>query len=242
MKICAAQIKSVKGDIQANIELHKKVISLAASNGVRLVVFPELSLTGYEPDLAKDLATSADDARLEDLQKLSDANQMIVAAGLPVQSSTGVLIGMVVFQPAKSRLTYFKQHLHSDEWPYFIAGQERLILKFETHKIAPAICYESLLPEHSDQAARDGADIYFASVAKSAAGVEKAFAHMPQVAKKNAMLVMMANSVGPSDNFIGAGKSSVWIADGSRVDGLDQTSEGLLVFDTKTETAMKVYL
>lgn len=242
MKICAAQIKSVKGDMKANVELHKKMINLAVSHGVQLVVFPELSLTGYEPDLAKDLATNADDARLEDLQKLSDANQIIVTAGLPVQSSGGVLIGMVVFQPGKPRLTYFKQHLHSDELPYFVAGQDELILTFETHRIAPAICYESLLSEHSDQAAANGADIYFASVAKSAAGVEKAYAHMPQVAKKNAMLVMMANSVGPSDNFIGAGKSSVWFADGSRVDGLDQTSEGLLVFDTKTETAMKIYL
>jgi predicted amidohydrolase len=242
MKICAAQMKSVKGDIKKNIELHKKMIGLAALHGVQLVVFPELSLTGYEPDLAKNLATSSEDVRLNEIQKMSDVNLVTIAAGLPIESSGGVLIGMVVFQPGKPRQTYFKQHLHSDELPYFISGHDDLLLTFDELKIAPAICYESLLSEHSDKAARNGADIYFASVAKAPGGVGKAYAHMPQVAKKHAMVVMMANSVGPSDNFIGAGKSSVWRTDGSLVEALDETSDGLLIFDTKTKVAKKIYL
>jgi predicted amidohydrolase len=49
------------GDIQRNIEHHKNFIALAGSYGVDTVIFPELSLTGYEPALAKALATHTDD-------------------------------------------------------------------------------------------------------------------------------------------------------------------------------------
>ena len=53
MRISVAQIESVKGDIANNIIKHKKVINLAIKNKVEVIVFPELSLTGYEPTLAK---------------------------------------------------------------------------------------------------------------------------------------------------------------------------------------------
>jgi len=58
MKICVAQTRPVKGDIQSNIENHKKFIDLAVSGGADTIIFPELSLTGYEPELAKELATN----------------------------------------------------------------------------------------------------------------------------------------------------------------------------------------
>jgi predicted amidohydrolase len=46
MKICVAQTRAIKGDIQSNIDNHKKLIDLAISNGANIVIFPELSLTG----------------------------------------------------------------------------------------------------------------------------------------------------------------------------------------------------
>ena len=52
MKICAAQTRPVKGNIQQNIENHKKLINLAVVNGADIIIFPELSITGYEPELA----------------------------------------------------------------------------------------------------------------------------------------------------------------------------------------------
>jgi hypothetical protein len=53
-----------------------------------------------------------------------------------------------------------------------------------------------LQPNHSEKAFQLGADIYIASVAKSQSGVDKAMRHYPEVAKKYAMPVLMANSVG----------------------------------------------
>ncbi|EAV1697402.1 hypothetical protein H8Q20_004914 [Salmonella enterica] len=47
------------------------LIESAVSAGVNLIFFPELSLTGYEPEMAKDLAL-ADESSLSPLQVLSD--------------------------------------------------------------------------------------------------------------------------------------------------------------------------
>ena len=53
MKICVAQTRPIKGNIEANIENHINLLKLAISNEAEAVFFPELSLTGYEPELAK---------------------------------------------------------------------------------------------------------------------------------------------------------------------------------------------
>ncbi|MFP3681720.1 nitrilase-related carbon-nitrogen hydrolase, partial [Pseudomonas sp. SIMBA_041] len=52
MKLCAVQLASLKGDLQGNLERHLVCIEQAVALGAELVVFPELSLTGYEPTLA----------------------------------------------------------------------------------------------------------------------------------------------------------------------------------------------
>ena len=56
MRIAVAQTKPVKGDMQHNVDQHKKLIAVAIANKADLVIFPELSITGYEPALAKDLS------------------------------------------------------------------------------------------------------------------------------------------------------------------------------------------
>src|SRR5262249_42743510 len=51
-KIAAAQFASVRGDLAGNILTHAAAIAAAADQRVSVLVFPELSLIGYEPDLA----------------------------------------------------------------------------------------------------------------------------------------------------------------------------------------------
>ena len=67
MKICVVQAESVKGDVQSNISNHKRLIDLAVSDGAEIIIFPELSLTGYEPEIAEEFATSKDDSRFKRL-------------------------------------------------------------------------------------------------------------------------------------------------------------------------------
>ncbi len=47
LKIAIAQISTHLGDVKANLEKHLELIHQAQTNGAELIVFPELSLTGY---------------------------------------------------------------------------------------------------------------------------------------------------------------------------------------------------
>jgi predicted amidohydrolase len=235
MKICIAQTKPIKGNISANIEAHKKFIELAFTLNAEAIFFPELSLTGYEPELANKLATNQDDNRLDIFQEISNKNKIIIGLGLPTVAESQIRISMIVFQPNKPRQTYSKQQLHSDEFPYFETGDEQLIIKTNDKNIAPAICYESLQETHIENAFNLGADVYLASVAKPEKGIEKAYNHYPKVAKQYAMPVLMANCVGFCDNFLSAGNSAVWTKEGELAGQLDDKTEGILIFDTETE-------
>jgi predicted amidohydrolase len=235
MKICIAQTKPIKGNVSANIEAHKRFIELALTLNASAIFFPELSLTGYEPELAKKLATNQNDNRLDIFQEISDKNKIIIGLGLPTATELQIRISLIIFEPNKPRQTYSKQQLHSDEFPYFENGVGQVIIQTNDKNIAPAICYESLQPTHSENAFKLGADIYIASVAKPANGVDKAFEHFPAVAKQYAMPVLMANCVGFCDNFLSVGKSAVWTKEGKLVGQLDDKNEGILIFDTETE-------
>jgi predicted amidohydrolase len=239
MKICIAQTKPIKGNVSANIEAHKRFIELALTLNAEAIFFPELSLTGYEPELAKTLATNQNDHRLDIFQETSDKNKIIIGLGLPTATESQIRISMIIFEPNKPRQTYSKQQLHSDEFPYFENGVKQVIISTNDKKIAPAICFESLQPTHSENAFKLGADIYLASVAKPANGVEKAFDHYPKVAKQYSMPVLMANCVGFCDNFLSVGKSAVWTKEGKLVGQLDDKTEGVLLFDTETEEIVK---
>ena len=235
MKIGIAQTSPVRGSISANIDSHLKFINLALKHHAEAIFFPELSLTGYEPELAKELAADDNDSRLEVFQQLSDKSEIIIGLGLPTISGSKIRISMIIFEPNKPRHVYSKQILHADEFPFFEEGNEQLIIKKETTQIAPAICFESLQLNHAEKAFKLGANLYLASVAKPSKGVEKANRHYPSIAKQYEMPVLMANSVGFCDNFLSAGLSSVWNKKGELVGQLDDKSEGILVFDTETE-------
>ena len=237
MKLIAAQIRSVPGEIEENICKHIDVIHLAASKGGDVVFFPELSLSGYEPGLAEALSVQPSDGRLDRFQVLSDRYGMLIAVGAPTQGKKGTEISMICFQPGVARKTYSKQQLHSDEFPFFTSGTEPLALTQANHVLVPAICYESMQANHAEQAADLGAQVYLASVAKHERGVMAGFGHYPLIAKKHAMAVMMANCVGAADNFIGAGQSAIWNADGELVCSADALQEALVMYDMQTRQA-----
>jgi predicted amidohydrolase len=79
MKIAAAQTKPIKGDIEKNIASHLKLIDETIKHKVDAVFFPELSITGYEPELAATLATTEHDSRFEVFQQLANSNDIAIA-------------------------------------------------------------------------------------------------------------------------------------------------------------------
>ncbi|UZR97840.1 carbon-nitrogen hydrolase family protein [Chondrinema litorale] len=231
MKLCVAQLASKKGDILENISRHIKMINSAVTQGAELIIFPELSLTGYEPKLAKALATSQDNKMLGEFQQLSDQHQITIGLGLPTKYSESICISMVIFQPNQSRLTYSKKYIHTDEEPYFVCGKNFPVLKLKGKNIAIAICYELSIPAHAEAAYNNGADVYIASVAKTETGIAKAHETLCAIAKKYNFPVLISNSVGPSEDFISAGNSAIWDKNGILQANLDAVEEGLLLFN-----------
>lgn len=235
MKISVAQLRPVKGDISANIERHLELIERAISLNANALFFSELSLTGYEPELARELAKNQDDKIFDDFQKISNDNNITIGIGVPTKANSGIQISMLIFQPNSPRQTYSKQQLHADEFPYFVSGDKQIILKVENNRIAPAICYESLQNDHAENARKLGAEIYLASVAKSQNGISKAYTHYPKIARQYSIPVLMTNSVGYCDNFLSVGQSAVWSKNGQLLAQLNDIEEGIIVFDTETE-------
>jgi len=239
MKIAIAQTRPIKGAVSANIEAHKNFIGLALTLKADAIFFPELSLTGYEPELANELATSQNDSRLDTFQNISDKDKIIIGLGLPTRTESKIRISMIIFEPNRPRRTYSKQQLHSDELPHFENGVEQVVITTDEVRIVPAICYESLQPTHFENAFKLGVDIYLASVAKSEKGIENALKYFPIMARQYAIPVLMSNSVGFCDNFLSAGKSAVWTKDGKLAGQLDEKTEGMLIFDMETEDILE---
>ena len=239
MRVAIAQIEAIKGNVEENIENHLKWIKQAIQNNADMLVFPELSVTGYEPDLAENLATNQDDTRLDEIQNLSDRNGITIGVGLPTKDESDVFVSMIIFQPNKERITYSKQYLYPPEEPIFKAGKNPLVLNFETEVVSPAICYEISNKAHCEFAKRNNATIYIASVLSSINGIDADMKKLSDIAKHNDLVTFMANYVGESGGYKCAGKSSVWDTTGKLIGQLDSETEGILIYDTETKEIVK---
>lgn len=239
MKICIAQTHPIKGDIKKNIEAHKRLISLAILNNADIIVFPELSLTGFEPELAKQLATTKDDERFVELQEISNTQGIIICVGVPIKSNQGILISMLIFQPNKPIEIYSKQHLHNDEFTVFAAGNHSFFLEKETTKIAFAICYETSIKQHAEYAHNKNATVYMASVLNSTKSIDADIERLSKIASGHKMTVFMSNYVGISGGYKCAGKSSIWNNKGEIIAQLNSETEGILIYDNLTDNVFK---
>lgn len=238
MKICVVQTRPVKGDIKNNIAAHQKILDLAVAAGAEMIIFPELSLTGYEPTLADALATTLEDGRFDTFQTISNQNKVTIGAGMPTKNGDGFCISMLLFQPKQPRRMYSKKYLHVDEEPFFVSGENFPVLPVNERQIGLAICYELSIVAHAETAVAGGADVYLASVAKTKAGVEQASKRLAHIAQMYGIPVLMSNCVGPADNFVSAGNTAVWNKNGQLLAQLDDTSEGCIIFDTDSETVI----
>ena len=146
---------------------------------------------------------------------------------------------MIIFRPLQPRQTYFKQYLHPDEEPYFMKGPPQKVLQGVNDHIALAICYEISVSEHAKRAYENGAEIYIASVAKTADGIEKAFETLATTAKKYSMIVLVSNCVGECEGKEAGGRSAIWNDKGMLLEQLNDKDEGIIIFDTNTQEIIK---
>ncbi|WP_419535454.1 carbon-nitrogen hydrolase family protein [Endozoicomonas sp.] len=163
-KVAVAQIPSVKGDVNKNIESHLKAIDVAVEHQTSIVIFPELSLTGYEPELASDLAFVKEDERLQAFVSAASKSDIWIVVGAPLKIGNEIYIGSIIFSPDGDVSTYSKMNLHSGEERFFSVGKEPEVLEINNHRVALAICADTNNPLHAQAYAKVRATVYAAGV------------------------------------------------------------------------------
>lgn len=242
MKICVAQTRPHKSEVLKNIEGHNKLIELALPYDVDVIIFPELSVTGYEPEIATELATNQDDDIFDHFQNTSDKYGITIGVGMPTKDEKGTSISMILFQPQHVRKTYHKKYIHADEEAHFVSNTNFTGLIGPEHNIAPAICYELSVPEHSEAAAAAGASYYVASAVKSQTSLEKSYQSLADIAKKYGMVTMISNCVGMTGEYECPGGSAVWNRDGILLASLNAHQEGILIYNNVEDQISVNYL
>lgn len=225
-RISVAQIHSVSGDVEENIRRHILAIKKAATLGVSYLVFPELSLTGYEPTLANQLAFTKNDDRLNPLIACAMEHAINIAVGAPLASAGLPNIALIIISQSGRVDTYQKMHLHLGEDVYFSPGEHHHILSLCGTKIANAICADTSQASHAQIAFGLGASVYVAGVLITEAGYQTDTDLMKSYALKHNMLVAMANHNKSTGGWQPIGKSAMW------------SNRGLLVSATENQQAL----
>jgi predicted amidohydrolase len=229
-KIAAAQVASIGGELARNLRTHAAVISAAAEHEVSVLVFPELSLVGYEPALAASHAITASDPRLTQLGELAHLHGMHVLVGAPlVTDGAKPALGAILFGPDGSRRTYAKMHLGGSEPDYFAAGSGPLVFGSNGQTVGLSICADSAAPSHPRTCASLGASVYAAGMFLNAEWYATDAPRLAAYAPRHRLLVLMANHAASVGTYVSVGKSAVWAPDGSLLAQAAGTEDALVV-------------
>jgi predicted amidohydrolase len=239
--IAVAQTIPVRGDVGANIERHLRLVQVAAGARAHVLVFPELSLTGYELDLAADLAFSEGDSRLAPLVEAASTASLILIVGAPVRIGSRLHIGAFIVHPDGTLGLYTKHHLGafsagacSDGVPpaeatVFHPGDRNPLVRIGSATAAVAVCADTGRPSHPQEAAQRGAGLYLASMFIIPSELEREVTNLAALSVRHSMAVAVANYGGPSGGLASAGGSAIWSEEGSLLARLESTGAGVAV-------------
>jgi predicted amidohydrolase len=235
LKIAVAQVPSIRGDVAGNLLTHLNAVSRAATEGVDYLVFPELSLTGYEPELAGSLAFSASDKRLAPFIEAANKHDIFIGAGVPLTGSGLPKIGLVIFSPDGTIEIYEKIHLHPGEEKYFCAGRSHHFLHINGIKIANAVCADTNHPEHVEFCVAEKAEVYLAGVLFSEQGYRIDERQLASYAQKHNILVAIANHNAMTGGWKPCGKSAIWSASG-KIAAANTRHSALVIAELREQT------
>ncbi|HVO36844.1 MAG TPA: carbon-nitrogen hydrolase family protein [Candidatus Acidoferrum sp.] len=155
IRLALAQTSSKRGDKAANLKKMEKITVAAKRQGADIVIFPELSLTGYAMrDEIYELAETIPGTSTKAVESIAKKTKMHIIFGMPELSgktqatlhNTAVLIssqGLV----GKYRKMYLPTHSIFEEKRYFRPGYDAAVFNTELGEIGMTICYDLFFPE-----------------------------------------------------------------------------------------------
>ncbi|MEO3744468.1 carbon-nitrogen hydrolase family protein [Plantactinospora sp. B5E13] len=208
--IAVAQPPTTTYDVVANVAAHADAVRAAAA---RVVVFPELSLTGYELDAAP---VDADDPRLAPLVGACAVTGTTALVGAPVRGESGrEHIGMLAVDGGGARVVYRKVHVHESE-ARFSPGDGPVVLDVDGWRLGLAICRDTRFAGHDAATAALGMDVYVAAVLDHARDAHVPAERARRVVGDHRVWVATASFAGGTGGGFdpAAGGSAIWGPDG----------------------------
>jgi predicted amidohydrolase len=214
LTIAAAQPVCTAKDVRANALEHARVIRAADA---RLVVFPELSLTGYELDAD---TVAPDDDELRAIVAACAETESVALVGAPVEGEDArAHIVMLHASSAGVDVAYRKSYLGGDEPARFAAGDGPVAIDVDGWRVGLGICKDTAVEQHiSDTAALDP-DLYVAGLVHLPEELSVQEERALRIARACRAYVAFASFAGPTGGGFDrtAGVSSIWAPDGTLI-------------------------
>jgi len=214
LSLAVAQPPCVSYDVALNAAAHAQAVRSA---GARVVVFPELSLTGYELDAP---AIGTDDPRLAPIvEACADAGSLALA-GAPADGDAGAShIAMLAIDGTGATVAYRKMWLGGAETDRFAPGIRPTALDVDGWRLGLAICKDTGVPQHASDTADLDIDVYVAGVLEAADDAAVQPERARRVASEHGVWVAVAGFAGSTGGGFDAtaGGSAIWMPDGTEI-------------------------
>ncbi|MGZ5584043.1 MAG: nitrilase-related carbon-nitrogen hydrolase, partial [Usitatibacter sp.] len=220
MKIAVAQINTTVGDFAGNAAEIRRAVDAARASGAKLVVSPEMALSGYP---AEDLWLRDDfcDQCTAELVKLASyCLDVAVIVGFPHREGRTRYNAAAVLRGGRIEHVYFKQRLPNyrvfDEKRYFDVGNRPCVFEADGRKIALTICEDLWFPEPGAQAKAAGAELLVSINASPfhRAQMAERYQRMGARVKETKLPLLYVHGVGGQDELVFDGASFALDAEG----------------------------
>lgn len=239
MKIAALQMQAIAGDVDANIARIAKAARSAADAGAKLLIAPELAVTGYGAGAAfAELASPADGAIIERIAAIARECGVAIVAGF-AELEDGEIYNSALFTDGiGTNAVYRKSHLYGDyerQW-FRPAAPSSVQVKLCGLNLGMLICYDVEFPENVRRLALAGIDLVVVPTAlpKGQSGSFVADKMIQVRAFENQIFVAYVNHCGTDDLFAYAGLSRIAAPDGSILAEAPADGEALLFAEIET--------
>lgn len=211
LTLAVAQPRCHPYDVESNAAEHGTIV---AETNARLVVFPELSLTGYHFDAGP---VGDDDPRLGPLVAVCREHNATALVGAPSESDGHRYIAMLAVNGEGAAVVYRKMFLGAAEEAAFSAGREPGVVSIDGWRIGLAICKDTGSPAQATATAALDIDIYAAGVLESLDDREVQPGRARAIVESHRVWVAIASFAGSTGEGydLAAGGSTIWAPDGS---------------------------
>jgi NAD+ synthase (glutamine-hydrolysing) len=218
-RIALAQFNPLVGDLQGNVQRMLQWCADAAQQGAQLIVFPELSLTGYPPEdllLRPGFLRAAEQALQDFQQGLAKCGGIEAVVGHPQTHLPDKPFNMASWLSAEGVVArYAKQHLPNygvfDEQRYFSAGSDACVVERWGIRFALSVCEDLWHPDPCAQAAAAGGEwLLNLNASPYHQGKHAERLHVAQLRQQETgMGLIYVNQVGGQDELVFDGRSFV---------------------------------